>query len=263
MTVFGINTPPTAYPAHHLLLGGSLGYVRYFYGPGARVGWKTGPLAHRLPGDVPVISVKSWYAADFAALLDTIPADVPVFRFAIQHEPEDEIGRGSVSPAQIQAWYSQARAIRDQHPNGPQCELVGILSWYALTVNHFDWRRLTGALELCDVVGVDSYALVTDLKKNVYTSPAALFAPALAISLSLGLPWAVPEFGVLVASDLDPVRHADKVEEYAAYAQTHGARWMSWWCNIASDGSSYHLDGPGMGMALSVWHTAVRVTAAA
>lgn len=262
MTVFGASAPPSLHTVHHAHLMGPMGYVRFYFGPGARFGWNQGPLTARRAGDLPCVSVKTWNEQDFRTLLDTVPADVPLFYFTIAHEPEDEISKGTLTASKLQEWYRRARYIRSGHPDGGRCRLLFIFNRYQLVQRAFDWHRLGGALVECDVVGVDSYVPWTDLARGAYTPAEALFAPAVAIATETRLPWTAPEFGSRIATGSDGEALAEALCSYLAEARARGALWVSWWCSQkAPTEPNFHLEQPGMELPLLTWRAAVRATA--
>lgn len=257
MTVFGVNTEPVSIPGHRTLYGGPLGPVRIFFGPGARFGWARAPLNKVGPGEYPVISFKTYNDGDMRALV----ADAPMpFAVCYDHEFEKGITAGSQTIANLAATYVKMRNIVDYSPGPYPVRIVPILNWYQRTQRGFDWSRLGPVFAHADVVGVDSYALAFDaLNHDAYTAPADLFGPGADLAHAFDLPFAVPEFGMTIASDGDGDRFAAQMVDYISYAASVGAQWVSYWCN-AND--NYHLETPpGREAALQVWKTAVRATA--
>ena len=231
MTVFGVAPPGTELAAHRTVYG-RLGYPRFFYGPQKPLGWRTFPLSQRAPGDVPVISVKTWDEAAFRALV--AGASAPEWWFTYHHEPEDEITAGSLTVDALTTVYRRAREILDAAPSSGG-NLLLVCNWYQLWVRGFDAGRFDPILELVDAVGVDSYSLAADAAVNIYTPPGDLFGPAVDIAERAGIPWAVPEFAVKMAADGDGRRHARVVARHAQWLEHHDAAWVSWWCNTAGN----------------------------
>lgn len=255
-TVFGV-APPPAEMARHRGVFGPLRYPRFFYGPGVHYAWNTHPLTRRAAGDIPVVSFKTWYEQDFVAMLEHTPGNVTEWWACYFHEPEDDITAGRLTANQMNTVYARMRALRDKHPNGKRCKILVILNWWQLTQAHFDWQRLAPAIGHGDAIGVDSYSLRAASAKNMYTTPAALFAPALHISKTTGLPWAAPEFAVAMAADHDKARHAKQVQSHIDYARRHGARWVSWWCHTGGNYAPHLCSDPAYSDARAVWRNAM------
>jgi hypothetical protein len=253
-TVFGVAPPGTEMPQHHTVYG-TLGYPRFFFGDGKLPGWDLFPLRNLQPGDVPVVSAKTWYPDAFRTMLDDATAEDWLFCYI--HEPENQFAAGTLTANAYAATWEEIRTIRDEHPRGSRCRLAVIFSWYALAIKHFDWRRLGAAIDCADIVGVDCYAPLGDLNLNVYPSPAVLFGPPIEIAAATGLPWAVPEFGVRIAPDGNKARHAAQVQAYADYARVHGAQWVSLWCNPGGGYMPHWCTDPLYDQALGVWKAAM------
>lgn len=257
MTIFGVSPPGGEHDEHRTRYSGTLGYPRFFYGPGKRYGWNLWPLTNRQAGDIPVVSVKTWNEADFVAMLATGPLERDGgWWFCFAHEPEDEIMADALTVEQMRVVYTRARELIDASSR-KGCQLLLVLNWYQLSQRGFDARRFDPLMELVDAVGVDSYALAEDALRRVYTAPGDLFGPAVAISDRWGLPWCVPEFAVRMASDWDRRRHARMLGRYATWARAHGALWVSYWCNPAGGYTEHICTDPMYSDAFATWRTLV------
>lgn len=254
-TVIAVTAPADDLPTHRARWG-PLHRTRFFFGPGKRFGWARSPLTFLGPGDgEPVVSFKTWFEDDFTAMLS---AAARPWTAIYSHEPEDDVAAGTLTPAAYAAVWARMRQLRDAHPNGRLCRLVPTLNWYQLTVQHFDWRRLQDGLRYGDAIGVDAYSLKTDAAKNTYTAPAALLGPAETISGALGLPWCAPEFGVVMAADGDPIRHAAAVQAYIARARAGGALWLAWYCSTGGGYFTQHpCTDPAYSAFMGSWRTAM------
>lgn len=249
MTIFGVTAPPGELVAHREVYG-PLGYPRFFYAPGKPYGWRTWPVSTRAPGEVPVISAKTWDPAAFTALVAGATAP---WWFAYFHEPEDDIVRGALTVEQMAGVYRRAREILDAMPfSGGR--LILILNWHQLSIKGFDSTRFDPLLEYVDAVGVDTYVPAADTSRGVYTTPGDLLGPAVDIAERAGVPWSVPEFGVkLIGSD--SARHARVVGRYADWIEGHGADWVSWWCSLGGDYAPHMCTDPAYSAALDVWRS--------
>lgn len=258
MTVFGVAPPGGEHDEHRARYGGTLGYPRFFFGPGKRFGWGVWPLTNRQAGDVPVVSVKTWNEEDFVSMLVS-PQAPDEWWFCYAHEPEDEIVAGAITPSIIAATYARARELINASPR-KGCKLLLILNWYQLSQRAFPVRSLDPVLELVDAVGVDSYALAADASRRIYTPPGDLFGPALEIAERWAIPWCVPEFAVKMASDWSKPRHALMVGRYAHWLARHDALWASYWCNPAGAYTEHICTSPMYSDAFDVWKSLVRGT---
>lgn len=255
MTVYGYTCDPATAPEHQGLFT-SAGYRRFFFGPHARVAWGHGPLATIANDDYPVISVKNYVPDDLRVLCRDAAAP---FVFAISHEPEDEITRGTLTVERIRTQYASAQKIaRD---SDAQVRLAVILNWRQGALRGFDWNRLAPLYELADLIGMDCYADAAQAADDLYTDPDALFGPLVELADAHGLAHAVPEFGMTMAADGDGDRFARMLASYLAAASLSGAEWLSYWCHTATE-RDYHLEAdPAKGAGLNVLRGAIAATA--
>lgn len=235
MTAFGYTCEPAATASHQSLYT-SAGYRRFFFGPVAHVGWNRGPLATIEPDDYPVISVKNYVAEDFRILCQDAAAP---FVFAINHEPEDEITRGTLTIERLRACYASARAIADG--SDAQVRLAVILNWRQGRFKGFDWDRLAPVFEHAHLIAMDCYADSAQAAQSVYTDPGELLDPLTELADAYGLPHAVTEFGMTMAADADSERFARQLATYFACASLNGAEWLSYWCHTSAE-RDYHLE---------------------
>lgn len=255
MTVYGYTCDPATASEHQGLFTGA-GYRRFFFGPHARVAWGRGPLATIAPDDYPVISVKNYVPDDFRVLCRDAAAPLV---FAISHEPEDEITRGTLTVERIRTQYASAQKIaRD---SDAQVRLAVILNWRQGVIRGFNWESLAPVYGLADVIGMDCYPDAAQAAKDVYTSPDELFGPLVELADAHGLAHAVPEFGMTMAADGDGDRFARQLATYLAAASLSGTEWLSYWCHTAAE-RDYHLEAdPAKEAGLHVLQGAIAATA--
>lgn len=255
MTIFGYTCDPDTATEHQALFT-SAGYRRFFFGPHARAAWGRGPLATINPDDYPVISVKNYVPDDFRVLCRDAAAP---FVFAISHEPEDEIARGTLTVERIRTQYASARKIADD--SDAQVRLAVILNWRQGVVRGFDWGTLSPLYEMADLIGMDCYADSAAAAQDLYTPPSALLGPLVELADSYGLPHAYTEFGMTMAADGDGDRFARQLADYLAAASLSGAEWLSYWCHSAAEWD-YHLEAdPAKSAGLNVLRGAIAATA--
>lgn len=162
--------------------------------------WTRGPLAECKSAVVVSFNAppsKIISGADNRALshfFDTAPTGHPIY-YTYIHEPEHEVFDGRLNLAAYKAaWPHIVRLARAAH--NPYLKATLILMGYDLhPAVHRDWRSFIPGGHIIDVLAWDSYGR----GGTRVESPAQLFAPSIAASKSVGLPYGFAEFGMRAA----------------------------------------------------------------
>lgn len=193
----------------------------------------SGRLDHRL---------RAWFA--------NAPRDRDVY-WTYFHEPEDQVEQGWFTPRQFAAAWSHVRELAAPVDNPRLHATVVLMCWTADQRSGRDWRDYVPASGV-EVLAWDCYARGHDAR--TYADPSALLDPARAASAEAGASWGVAELGARVAAGSDGSDRARWLEEVAAYARSHHARFVTYFDAPTGGGDFRLTDRP----SVRAWADVVR-----
>ena len=174
-------------------------------------------------------TLEAWFAS--------APSDESIY-WSYWHEPEDDIARGSfTASAYRSAWAHLATLAAQAHKSNLHATLI-LMNW---TLNPASGRTFADYYPGAGVIqalGWDAYN--EGASKGVYDTPAQIFAPAIALSTSLHLPFGIAETGSLLVSGDSGAGRAAWLGQVGSYLRQQGASWVTYF--DAPVGGKFMLD---------------------
>jgi hypothetical protein len=131
----------------------------------------------------------------FRAWFASAPKD-RIDYWSYYHEPEDNIAAGEFTAAAYRAAWVHLRSLANEAGNAKLKSALILMAYSLEKVAHRTWTDYYPGSATIDVLVWDSYST---LSKPAYLTPAQLFGPALSASTSAGKPFAIAEFGAVLA----------------------------------------------------------------
>jgi hypothetical protein len=178
------------------------------------------------------------------------PRDRDVY-WAYFHEPEDQVEQGWFTPEQFAAAWSHVQELAAAADNPRLHATIVLMCWTADERSGRDWRDYVPPSGV-EVLAWDCYAKGHDA--STYADPAAMLDPAREASAEAGASWAIAELGARVAPGSDGSERARWLEEVAAYAVGHHARFVTYFDAPVGGGDFRLTDEP----SIRAWADVVR-----
>jgi hypothetical protein len=220
---------------------GTKGTFRY-YSPGLPPSWSSltqltnRPLVISFKAD-PVAVVRGDDDAYLTAWFAAAPRD-RVTWWTYFHEPENDVEAGAFTAAQFRAAFTHVAALADKAANPELRATLILMGWTAVTPTRNISDYYPGA-NVVDVLGWDVYNRAAALGK-MYSPPDQVFGKVVALSRSLGKPWAIAETGApLIPGDTGAGRAA-YLESAGSYLRSSGAVFVTYF--DCTHGGAYTLN---------------------
>lgn len=208
---------------------GPLGVDRVFY-PGLPSPW---PGAAGYSGGPVIVSFKvdprqvltGAYDAVLTSWFATAPRGRAIW-WAYFHEPEDQIAGGAFTAAQYRAAWQR---IADLARSVGNSDLHATLILMCYTLDPASGRSFADyypGSAFIDTLGFDCYNSAAS--SGAYLDPAAEFGAAVSVSLSLGKPYGIAEFGSVLAAGDSGAGRAAWLMAAGGYLDAHHARWAAY-----------------------------------
>lgn len=148
-------------------------------------------------------------------------------------------------PATTTAGYKQVDALRKAHPNGARVKLLLNLSTYREVMAPQPgerWQDYALPLQgILDGIGGDAYA-TPDL--TLKWNPAQQLGWLVTASHQMGIPWCVPEHGVMVPTGGSEADAAKAYTDTVAYCRANGCAWLNYWWSSGGFNWRHPADSP-------------------
>jgi hypothetical protein len=228
---------------------GGMDVVRVYYTglpdawPG-RAGAVNGPISVSFK-DTPSRVLSGQDDAFFTNWFATAPRDRQIW-WTYWHEPEDDIEAGKFTAADYRAAWVHLKELADKAANPKLHSTLILMCWSLNPLSHRNFDDYFPGKGTIDVLGWDCYN--RSAGKGTYTAPSDVFGPLVAKSNALGLPFAIGEFGsVLATNDASGAGRAQWLADCAQYFTSHGAVFVTYFDSVI--GADYRLlDTPSRSM---------------
>lgn len=219
---------------------GGLDIVRVFY-PGAPEPW---PGLAGTPERSVVVSFKMPPAAVAAGAFDDTmlawfrgaPKNRDVY-WSYFHEPEDNIEEGEFTAPDYQAAWRRLAGLADRAANERLKATLVLMCYTFDDAAQRRWQDYYPGAEVVDVMAYDCYS--RGAKKGVYERPDQIFGRAVENARALGKPFAVAEFGSILAKDDDGSGRAEWLQQVGRYLADQKAVFVTYF--DATVGGEYRL----------------------
>jgi len=231
---------------------GGMDVVRVYYTgmpdpwPG-RAGAVGGPVSVSFK-DSPTRVLSGQDDAFFRNWFASAPRDREIW-WTYWHEPEDDIEAGSFTAADYRAAWVHLADLAAQAGNPHLHSTLILMCWSLNPLSHRNFADYFPGTGTIDVLGWDCYN--RQATKGVYSSPSDIFAPLVAKSEAVGLPFAIGEFGSILATGDNGAGRAQWLADSATYFADHHAAFVTYFDSVI--GGDYRLlDTPSRTMWRSV-----------
>jgi hypothetical protein len=215
--------------------------VRVYY-PGmpeswpGRAGAVNGPISVSFK-DAPSRVLSGQDDAFFTNWFASAPRDRQIW-WTYWHEPEDDIEAGKFSAADYRAAWVHLNELADKAGNPDLHSTLILMCWSLNPLSHRNFDDYFPGKATIDVLGWDCYN--RSAGKGTYTAPADVFGPLVAKSNAIGLPFAIGEFGsVLATNDGSGAGRAQWLADCAKYFTSRGAVFVTYFDSVI--GADYRL----------------------
>jgi hypothetical protein len=183
---------------------------------------------------------KNWFAS--------APRDRQIW-WTYWHEPEDDIEAGRFTAADYRAAWAHLADLANQAGNPNLHATLILMCWTLNPASHRNFADYFPGTGTIDVLGWDCYNRSAD--KGVYTDPGTVFGPLVAKSNEVGLPFAIGEFGSVLAPGDNGSGRAQWLSDCASYLSRQNAVFVTYFDSVI--GADYRLlDTPSRTMWRSV-----------
>jgi hypothetical protein len=220
---------------------GGMHVVRVYYSgmpdnwPG-RAGAANAPVSVSFK-DAPSRVLSGQDDAFFTNWFATAPRDRQIW-WTYWHEPEDDIEAGKFTAADYRAAWVHLKQLADEAGNPNLHSTLILMCWSLNPLSHRSFDDYFPGKGTIDVLGWDCYN--RSAGKGTYTAPADVFGPLVAKSDAIGLPFAIGEFGsVLATNDANGAGRAQWLADSAKYFTSHNAVFVTYFDSVI--GADYRL----------------------
>lgn len=193
----------------------------------------------------PAAVLAGQYDAQFRAWFAAAPTGRPTW-WTYYHEPDAAHATGAIKDlSQYRAAFARVARLARATGNG-QLRTTLVLTGYAgMPASGRHVQDYWPGSALTDVLAWDVYNGWAT-KQGRYGDPTDQMSHDRAVSLALGKPWAVAEFGSVVVRGDDGSGRGAWIKAFSRYAYDHGALFASYFdSNTYGQGAEYRLlDGP-------------------
>ena len=188
------------------------------------------------PGEVAAGRHDAFFAKWFASA----PRDRQVW-WSYWHEPEDDIEAGAYSAGEYRAAWARLDRLADAAGNPRLASTLILMCWSLEAGSGRTWTDYYAGAAV-DVLGWDCYSRMH--RAGQYKDPAALFGPAARISSAAGKPFAIAEFGSLLAVGDDGSRRAAWLRASGEWLRANRARFVTYFDAPGPEGDFRLNDKP-------------------
>lgn len=187
-----------------------------------------------------------------AAWFASVPRDRDVY-WTYFHEPENDVEKGAYTAAQFRAAWRRVATLAVRVHNPRLKATLVLMCW---TLNPKSNRQFTDFYpggDVVDALGWDCYN--SGARSNQYTEPAAVFAPLIEKSRTLGKPWGIAETGSPRTAGDTGAGRAAWLRAVSLYLNDRAPLWVAYFDNQVTGGDYRLTDQPSRDV-WRVWCTA-------
>ena len=187
---------------------------------------------------------RDWFAA--------APRDREVW-WSLWHEPEDDVEAGHFTAQEWRAAFRRLAALADRAGNPHLHNTVILMCWTTNPKSGRSFGDYFPGADVVDTIGWDCYSHPSD--PRTYSSPADMYARAIAASRSVGVSWGIAETGSRLVPGDDGTKRAAWLRQVASYLSGQGASFVTYFDSVVG-GEFRLLDEPSR----AAWHQVVTGT---
>ena len=169
--------------------------------------------------------LRHWFA--------TAPTD-RVTWWSYYHEPENDAAKERITAEIYKLAWTRVAALADSVQNPRLRATLTLMCWTTEAASGRNWRDYYAGNAVIDVLAFDCYN--TAYRQGRYRAPGDMFAGPRAAARSAGKPWAIAEFGSLLAKGDDGRRRATWLRQSAQYLRDNAAIFCTYFdSNVSGD----------------------------